>query len=141
MARRYISLGSNIAPETNILAALRLIAEPLPITGLSTLYRTPPLGRPDQPDFINGMVAVETDLPPPQIRQYLREIEQQLGRVRTEDKYAARTIDLDLTDPADPEVLERPFVLVPLAELVAQAAREELAPLMELTEQARREVL
>lgn len=141
MARLYIALGSNIDPEANILAALRLLAERLRVVGMSTLYRTPPLGRPEQPDFINGMVAVETELGVTAVKQLLREIEQRLGRVRTEDTYAARTIDLDLVDRADPEVLERPFLLVPLAELVAQAASAELAPLTELTAQARREVL
>lgn len=140
MATYYIALGSNIEPAFNIFAALCRLRESLSIVGLSTLYQTPPLGRPEQPDFINCMVVVETDLQPRALEQLLHDLEQRLGRERTEDKYAARTIDLDLIDPADPEVLQRPFLLVPLAELVGQRASAELIPLVELTEQARREV-
>lgn len=140
MARVYISLGSNIEPEVNLLAALRLLARRPGIVALSTLYRTPALGRPEQPDFINCMVASETALPPAELKQYLCEVEAQLGRVRTADRYAPRTIDLDLVDRDDKEILRRPFLLVPLAELVAQAEGPGLIPLPELTAAARREV-
>jgi 2-amino-4-hydroxy-6-hydroxymethyldihydropteridine diphosphokinase len=130
MPRAYLAVGSNLDPEDHVRRALRLLRERLRITAISSFFRTPPLGRPEQPDFLNGVVEVETDLPPRELRAVLREIEAGLGRVRTADKFAARTIDLDLIvyakvkekDPRlpDPEIAERDFLAVPLAELAPE---------------------
>ena len=130
MAVCYVAVGSNMDPERNIPAALEELARLVRVAGISTFYRTHALGPPDQPDYLNGVVRIETDLPPRDIKLgVLRAIEQKLGRVRTGDKYAARTIDLDLilygdlvlssadlTLP-DPQIPRRAFVGVPLAEL------------------------
>lgn len=125
----FISLGSNIEPEANLLAAansLRILGTPL---AASRVYRNPAIGPTPQPDFFNAAVLISTSVPPQDIRTQLRQIESRLGRRRTSDKYAPRTIDLDLCLLGtvslhdgelilpDPDVLTRPHLAVPLAEL------------------------
>jgi 2-amino-4-hydroxy-6-hydroxymethyldihydropteridine diphosphokinase len=120
--RAYVGVGSNIEPEHNIRAALRLLEQHVRVAGVSTFYRTEPLGRPSDPDFINGVVAIETGLGAHELRStVLRRIERELGRQRVPDANAPRTIDLDLLvydgEPLDPNVELRAFVAWPLVEL------------------------
>jgi dihydroneopterin aldolase/2-amino-4-hydroxy-6-hydroxymethyldihydropteridine diphosphokinase len=130
MPRAFIAIGSNIEPEQNVRRALRLLARAVRVDAVSTVYRTAALGRAEQPDFYNCVAAIETERPPRELkREVLRRIEQQLGRTRTEDKHAARTIDLDLIvyddvaqadgDVALPEpgIETRPFLAIALHEL------------------------
>lgn len=132
MTRAYVAVGSNIAPERNVLEGLRALAQRLSVVAVSTFYRTRPFERPAQDPFINGVAEVCTDLSPEGLRDLLRAVEAELGRIRTEDKHAARTLDLDilvydglvrhgqeLTLP-DPDVYRRPFLAVPLAELASE---------------------
>jgi 2-amino-4-hydroxy-6-hydroxymethyldihydropteridine diphosphokinase len=130
MARAFVSIGSNIEPKTNIEEAVRRLARHVEVVGVSTFYRSEPVGPPGQPPFLNGVVEVRTDLPPRALKfAALRRIEGELGRVRTADRYAPRPIDLDLliydecvtasrelTLP-DPDIISRPFLAVPLGEL------------------------
>ncbi len=129
MPKIFIGLGANIDPETHILAALQLLTCVGRVSGISTIYRTPAWGERIQPPFLNGVLAMETTLPPLAVKAALRAIETELGRVRTADRYAARTIDLDLllyddlvlgteelTLP-DPDIRQRAFLAIPLAEL------------------------
>jgi 2-amino-4-hydroxy-6-hydroxymethyldihydropteridine diphosphokinase len=130
VTRVFIGVGSNISPEASIKAAIRLLARRVRVVDLSTFYRTPAEGRPEQPDYINGVVAIETDLPPEALKnEVLRPIERRLGRRRTDDKFASRPIDLDillygsrqmqtadLRLPAE-DIEKRGFVAVPLAEV------------------------
>ena len=95
------------------------------------MYETPPWGKLDQPPFINGAAAVETDMPPLELLAACQQIEKKLGRVRHEH-WGARTIDIDLlyipgVQLAEaelvlphPYMLERSFVLVPLAEIAPE---------------------
>lgn len=130
MVDAFIAVGSNIDPEKNIPRALRLVREKMRVKGVSTFYRTAPLGARSQREYLNGAFWVFTDENPVELhRVVLRQIEVELGRVRSEDKNAPRTIDLDLVvydaiacedGPLrlpDPELFEREFVAVPLAEL------------------------
>jgi len=130
MPRAFIALGSNINPAENMRAAIRLLGRRLRILRVSTCYETAPEGRPDQPPFYNAVVEVETDVPPAELKQtILRGIEDQLGRKRGADRYAPRTIDLDLLvyDDLrseagdlvlpDPLIVQRAFLAVPLAQL------------------------
>jgi dihydroneopterin aldolase/2-amino-4-hydroxy-6-hydroxymethyldihydropteridine diphosphokinase len=129
MARAFVAVGSNIEPEENVKIGLTKLAARTAVRGVATFYRTRPLGRPEEDAFINGVVEVETGLGPRELKDVLREIEAECGRRRTDDKYAARTLDLDvivyddlviseegLTLP-DPDIPVRPFLAVPLAEL------------------------
>jgi 2-amino-4-hydroxy-6-hydroxymethyldihydropteridine diphosphokinase len=100
------------------------------VLGISTVYRTDPVGRPEQSPFYNCVVEIHTEIPPLELKfQVLRPIEKALGRHRTSDKHASRTIDLDLIlyedlvmngDDIvlpDPDISRRFFLAVPLAEL------------------------
>ncbi|HPC96509.1 MAG TPA: 2-amino-4-hydroxy-6-hydroxymethyldihydropteridine diphosphokinase [Sedimentisphaerales bacterium] len=126
----FISVGSNIEPERNIVAALGLLRDRTRVAGSSTFYRTAPVGRPDQMPFINGVWRIDTVLSPVLVRdELLRPIEGKLGRRRCADKFAPRTIDLDLVLYNDhvrkdeavclphPDLV-RPFVCVPVYELL-----------------------
>ena len=129
-ARAFIAVGSNICPEENVRAALLSLAEQEQIVAMSTIHRTEPEGRPDQPDFYNCVVEIKTEKAPEALKyQVLRRIEASLGRQRTLDKFAPRTIDLDLilydnlvldTDRIvlpDPDIASRPFLAACLSEL------------------------
>jgi 2-amino-4-hydroxy-6-hydroxymethyldihydropteridine diphosphokinase len=130
MTRAFVSIGSNIDPEANLQSALQRLRSTVQVMAISTVYRTEPVGPPGQPWFYNCVAEIETDLPPRELKStLLRRIEGELGRVRSSDKFAARTIDLDLilydelvmttrdlTLP-DPEIPKRPFLAIPLKEL------------------------
>jgi 2-amino-4-hydroxy-6-hydroxymethyldihydropteridine diphosphokinase len=64
MARAFISIGSNVDPESNVRAALDALGRELTIVAASTFYRTQPLGPVGQPAFINGVVEIRTHLRP-----------------------------------------------------------------------------
>ena len=119
----YISVGSNIDPEINVRSALRHLKENgFRIASVSTHYRTLPVKHREYPPYINGVWQLESCLSPDNLNQKLTEIEKILGRKRELDRYASRTIDLDvLIDPAvsgfHRDVLIRNFVYLPLLEL------------------------
>jgi 2-amino-4-hydroxy-6-hydroxymethyldihydropteridine diphosphokinase len=143
-ARVFLGIGSSLQPEENLRGALRLLAGTpgLEILGISTLYRTPPLPPPgvspthptDDPDFLNGVLEIRTGLSPKELEVVLTRVEDALGRIRSPDNYAPRTMDLDIllflpesssggtsTDPgqypAHPDIRTRAFVAHPLLEL------------------------
>jgi dihydroneopterin aldolase/2-amino-4-hydroxy-6-hydroxymethyldihydropteridine diphosphokinase len=130
MERVFVSVGSNIDPENNVRKAVRLLDARTHIRAISTVYLTDPIGRPGQPPYYNCMLEIETGTPPLDLkRTVLRHIEDSLGRARNKDKFAPRTIDLDLilydditmageelTLP-DPDILQRPFLVLSLYEL------------------------
>ena len=131
-ALAYIGLGSNLGdPAAQVragMAALARLAETR-VESCSSLYRSAPVERQDQPDFINAVCRVRTGLAPAALMQHLLEIESQHGRVRRGDKGGPRTLDLDLLlygseaiRSADltvphPRLHERAFVLYPLHEI------------------------
>lgn len=127
-----LSLGSNIEPGQNLLDAVRFIAEKLTLSAVSRVYKTVPVGGSSGPSFLNAAVEIRDDLGPGALKfGVLRPIEKRLGRVRSQDPNAPRTIDLDISfygqevihDPEagleipDPEVLERAHVAIPLADV------------------------
>lgn len=125
-----VAVGSNIDPETHIVQGLDLLAKRCPVVAVSTWYRTPavgPDGEPrDDPHFINGAIALQTDDDPTALRALLREVEQACGRSRGPDPYAPRTLDLDLVVHrgriVDPDALADDHVAVPVGEVAAQVA-------------------
>lgn len=132
----FIGLGSNLEdPRSQLRSAFVAIGE-LPGTRLvaqSSLYRSAPLGYPDQPDFVNAVAKIATDLSPQALLQALLQIEHRHGRERT-FRNAPRTLDLDillyddvqlqehgLTIP-HPQMHLRAFVLQPLLEIAPDAS-------------------
>jgi 2-amino-4-hydroxy-6-hydroxymethyldihydropteridine diphosphokinase len=131
--RVFIGLGSNLAdPESQVHAAQKAL-QTLPETqwvASSSLYKSPPMGPQDQPDYINAVIELETMLSPHNLLDCLQQIEQQQGRVR-ERHWGERTLDLDLLLYGDkiiaddrlqvphPGIAQRAFVIYPLAEIAA----------------------
>ena len=130
----WVAIGGNQGQVRATLEAAIEAIDALPGTRVlqrSSLYRTPAWGRTDQPDFINGVLAVETTLAAPDLLANLLGIERRFGRLRDEDagRWGPRTLDLDLLlydeqvlelpglSLPHPRLHERAFVLVPLAEI------------------------
>ncbi|MBT4147621.1 MAG: 2-amino-4-hydroxy-6-hydroxymethyldihydropteridine diphosphokinase [Gammaproteobacteria bacterium] len=128
----YIGLGSNLAtPEIQINTARNAITALPEVSevAFSSLYRSPPMGPQDQPDYINAVMAITTGLPAIQLLRQLQQIELDHGRVRKDERWGARTLDLDILlygqqmiDQPDLIVphyglKERAFVLYPLQEI------------------------
>jgi 2-amino-4-hydroxy-6-hydroxymethyldihydropteridine diphosphokinase len=129
--KAFIGLGSNLGErESMIRLALDDLAR-MPMTAMvraSSLYDTEPVGEVDQPNFLNAVAQIDTELTARQLLWNLQLIEKRLGRVRTQ-RWGPRTIDLDLllygnlvVEEPDlrvphPELTRRSFVLVPLVEL------------------------
>lgn len=127
----FIGVGSNLDdPVRQVQTALAELAQ-LPHSELrarSALYSTPPMGPPDQPDYINAVAELATSLPPHHLLAELQQIEDAHQRVRR-DHWGPRTLDLDLliygTEIIDddrlrvphPGLAERAFVVIPLAEI------------------------
>ncbi len=86
----YIAIGSNLAsPLEQVNAAIRALAD-IPdsrVVSVSSLYRTPPLGPQDQPDYLNAAVALETSLAPEALLDHTQRIELQQGRVRKAERW------------------------------------------------------
>ncbi len=169
MTRAFVSVGSNIDPATHVCAALRALASRVQVTAISTVYRTRSESRPDQPPFYNCVIEIRTGFSPQTLKfQVLRGIEAELGRRRTRDKNAPRTIDLDLILYGDlvlktarlvlpdPDIVRRSFLALPLMELApdlvlpgtqwrlaglaARLPRIGLRPLLAYTRALRRDV-
>ncbi len=127
MTRVFIGVGSNVEPEVHVRRALARLDEAIGVLGVSTFYATPALGRPSDPPFVNGVVEVGDRLPPAPLEALLSSIEDAEGRRRSVDRFAPRTIDLDLLLHGDavstaprlphPDVTSRRFVALPLLEL------------------------
>jgi 2-amino-4-hydroxy-6-hydroxymethyldihydropteridine diphosphokinase len=129
--RVFLSLGGNLGePAKAMGAALRILdSDPdTDVVAVSSLYRTPPWGKTDQPDFLNAAAELRTILSPRGLLELCLETEHRLKRVRQE-RWGPRLIDMDILAFGDrsvhepglvvphPRMLERAFVLVPLAEI------------------------
>jgi 2-amino-4-hydroxy-6-hydroxymethyldihydropteridine diphosphokinase len=131
----YVGLGSNLEdPVRQVQRGFEELAH-LPGTRLlrhSSFYRTAPVGKADQPDFVNAVAILETTLAPADLLGQLLAIEARHGRVRAE-RNGPRTLDLDLLlfgeqivrttglEVPHPRMHERAFVLLPLAEVSPEA--------------------
>ncbi|MFU9137334.1 2-amino-4-hydroxy-6-hydroxymethyldihydropteridine diphosphokinase [Erwinia tasmaniensis] len=137
MTRVYLALGSNLAdPLHQVHDALDAL-DKLPSTqriATSSFYRTPPYGPPDQPDFLNAAVALNTQLTPEALLDATQRIELEQGRVRKKDRWGPRTLDIDimlfghlrLNTPRlilpHYDMHNRAFMLLPLLEIAPDAA-------------------
>lgn len=130
----FITLGTNLSPELNLRAAVRMLAAQTAVLDVSPVYETEPVGsRQPQPRYLNAAIRLATPLDAEALKtQVLLPIEAALHRVRTEDKFAPRTIDLDIAlfDEAvltvggraipDPDILRYAHIAVPLADLAPE---------------------
>ena len=132
--RALIGVGSNIGlAAQNCKKAIELVnkSESVNVTAQSSLYESQPVGKTNQPWFVNSTIEVYTKLGPEELLQYLLNIEQEFGRIRKE-KWGARIIDLDILDfeglimdsktltLPHPEMTQRRFVLEPLSEIAGE---------------------
>jgi 2-amino-4-hydroxy-6-hydroxymethyldihydropteridine diphosphokinase len=135
VTRAFVGVGSNLEePRAQVLRALEELAA-LPgtrVAARSSLYRSAPVGYAAQPDFVNAVAALDTDLPPKELLAELQALEARHGRRRSFAN-APRTLDLDLLLYGDarieepelvvphPRMHERAFVLRPLLEIAPRA--------------------
>lgn len=162
----YLSLGSNIDPETNLIRAVAELKKSITIRKVSTVYRTRAVDRETQPDFYNCVLLAETEASAREMKfNLLRPVESLLGRKREEDRYASRTIDIDILlfgserldeedlKIPDPDLLTRPFLArallelspgivlpgsgIALTEIAKELDSEGMTPLGKLTERLR----
>jgi 2-amino-4-hydroxy-6-hydroxymethyldihydropteridine diphosphokinase len=143
----YIALGSNLDnPRAQVLRAVSAL-QGLPrsrFVGRSSLYASRPLGGMRQPDYVNAVAALETRLSAEEVLEELQGIEQAMGRPAEHERWGPRVIDLDLlllgtltcatsrlTLP-HPGIVQRSFVLYPLAELAPELVLPGLGRVTEL---------
>lgn len=134
MSLAYIGLGSNLSdPQAQIYAAIEKLKQ---LDGgnvikISSLYFSRPMGPQDQPDYMNAVLALETNKSAIELLEQLQHIENITGRIRKDDRWGARILDLDII-LFDQQVIntsrltiphyglkQREFVLLPLAEIAA----------------------
>jgi len=129
--RAWLSLGSNIAPEERIPAAIDALADRFGLLVVSPVYESEAVGFSGE-NFHNLVVGIETQLTPRALVQVLRQMEETHGRVRGADRFAPRTIDIDLLTYGDRivddgdlqlprgEILRYAFVLLPLTDVAGE---------------------
>ncbi|URQ61552.1 2-amino-4-hydroxy-6-hydroxymethyldihydropteridine diphosphokinase [Pantoea alhagi] len=136
MTRVYLALGSNLADPLhqvrNALDALNAIPQTQRVA-VSSFYRTPPYGPPDQPDYLNAAVALDTALSPEALLDHTQRIELEQGRERKAERWGPRTLDLDILLFGD-RVLHTPRLTVPHYDMHNRAFM--LVPLLEIAPQA-----
>jgi 2-amino-4-hydroxy-6-hydroxymethyldihydropteridine diphosphokinase len=137
--RAVISLGSNIDKEKNLPTAIKMIGSKCRLMAVSNIYETAPASQKEQAKFWNAAVLIETELGPADLRELiLAPIETKLNRIRTADKYASRTIDVDLTlfndeiidldkthHIPDPDLLRFIHVAKPVSDLIPDTRHPE----------------
>jgi GTP cyclohydrolase IV len=137
----YLAFGTNLGDrQSQLLEALQYIRAKASIEKISGCYETKPVGYLQQPDFLNMACLITTEIAAPELLRWLKQIEKQMGR-QTSFRNAPRPIDIDilfynnliLESPElsipHPRMIERAFVLVPLAEI----APDVVHPVLHLT--------
>jgi 2-amino-4-hydroxy-6-hydroxymethyldihydropteridine diphosphokinase len=139
MTTAYLALGSNLGNrEANLRMAVSTVTRMCRILAVSSLYETDPVPA-GQPAFYNAAAAIETGLEPMSLLRFLKAIEEEVGRRPGGERNGPRPIDIDILLYGDetfdderlaiphPRLTERPFVLVPLTEIAADAKHPTLA--------------
>jgi 2-amino-4-hydroxy-6-hydroxymethyldihydropteridine diphosphokinase len=145
--KAVISLGANLGnPKENLDLAIALLREAADVRNVSSYHQTAPVGGPEQPDYLNAVCIIESELPALDLMSLLHGIEKSLGRKRNE-KWGPRTIDLDLIQYGGllseaeelmlphPRAHERGFVLQPWFEIEPDAILLTHGPIKDLLEQ------
>lgn len=138
-----IGVGSNLGQASaSVRQAMRDVENRVVAADVrrSSLYRTSPVGGPDQPDFVNAVLVLESEMTPDAVLEVLQGIEQQAGRVR-DVRWGPRTLDLDIVAAGDivsekpdltlphPRAHERAFVLIPWHEIEPEASLPRVGPI------------
>jgi 2-amino-4-hydroxy-6-hydroxymethyldihydropteridine diphosphokinase len=133
--RAYVALGSNLDDPIQHLRRALVDLDAIRKTRVirsSHLYRNPPLGPQDQPDFVNAVACLETELEPRSLLEEVLAIERAHGRVRDKERWGPRTLDIDILLYDDrvieqaqlrvphPALTQRSFVLYPLLEIAPE---------------------
>jgi 2-amino-4-hydroxy-6-hydroxymethyldihydropteridine diphosphokinase len=149
MALVYVGLGSNLSdPQKQIELAVASLAkiQNTTLDGVSSLYFSRPMGPQDQPDYMNAVASLRTDLNPLDLLNELQAIENNAGRVRKDNRWGARILDLDMllfdNETINHERLTVPhyglelreFVLLPLAELSPKLTLPNGKPVLALSQ-------
>ncbi|USD64819.1 2-amino-4-hydroxy-6-hydroxymethyldihydropteridine diphosphokinase [Vibrio sp. SCSIO 43136] len=153
MINAYIAIGSNlndpVSQAQQAIEALKSIPNSR-LVSCSSLYSSTPMGPSDQPDYINAVALIETELTPLQLLDCTQAIEQEHGRVRKDERWGPRTLDLDIilygNEVLDSERLTIPhygmkvreFVLYPLAEITPNLVLPDGTQLAKLLRQVDR---
>jgi 2-amino-4-hydroxy-6-hydroxymethyldihydropteridine diphosphokinase len=145
--RAVVALGANIGnPKEQMDLAVEMLRQATEVIAVSSYYTTKPVGGPEQPDYINAVCILESELPAIDLISLLHGIEKSLGRERGE-KWGPRTIDLDLIqyggllskaaelELPHPRAHERRFVLEPWHEIEPEAILLTHGKISELLEQ------
>jgi len=145
--KAVISLGANLGnPKDNLDTALALLREATILKSVSSYITTKPVGGPEQPDYLNAICIVDSDLPALDLLSVLHGIEKAMGRERIQH-WGPRTIDLDLIQYGDliskadelvlphPRAHERRFVLQPWFEIEPDAILLTHGAIKDLLEQ------
>jgi 2-amino-4-hydroxy-6-hydroxymethyldihydropteridine diphosphokinase len=149
MTIAYIGLGSNLAnPEQQIHDAIDAFEQLPHVTMLkvSPLYYSRPMGPQDQPDYMNAVISVETELSPIDLLDTLQNIEHEAGRIRKDNRWGPRVLDLDILLYGERVINTerltvphygmkvREFVLIPLAEIAPDLILPDGSSVRELSE-------
>ncbi len=149
MSRAVVALGSNIGDrEQAVRAAVAALRSAGEVLAVSSLHETEPVGGPEQPDYLNAVLLLDTPLGPDALLAFAQQVEDRLGRVRTE-RWGPRTIDIDIvayddvvSDDPDltlphPRAHERAFVLLPWLEVEPDAVLPDGRTVASLAEAVR----
>ncbi len=145
--RAVVALGANLGdPKKNLDIAIALLREATELIKVSTYYETSPVGGPEQPNYLNAVCIIDSDLPAVDLLKVLQGIEKSMGRERMQH-WGPRSIDLDLIQFGSvlsssdeltlphPRAHERGFVLEPWLEIEPDAILLTHGPIRELLEQ------
>lgn len=148
MTNVYLGLGANLnQPQQQIRSAIEALTQhpEINLVLCSSLYGSKPMGPQDQPDYVNAVAQIETTLNPIALLDVTQEIEQTLGRVRKNERWGPRTLDIDILLFGDQTLniarlevphygmKEREFVLYPLLEIAPKLSMPDGTSIAELT--------
>ena len=141
----YLNLGSNIQPETNLRKALQLLPEYGEVQEISNAWESEAVGS-TGPNFLNICVKFKSTFSQTILKeQVIQDIERKLGRIRSADKFAPRTIDIDIVifddEFLNPDSWKLGYVIVPLAAIYPDYRNPETGQIVsEIATRLRREV-
>ena len=126
-----IGLGSNIKPHENIHKAKLILFTTYNVIAVSRFVTTKPIGAFNQPDYVNGVILIKTNHDVAKLKEKLKKIEKDLGRIKTLHKYDPRTIDIDIIvwnrEIVDPDFYTRDYLKRSVLELIPDLKIEKFA--------------